>query len=447
MIFEETSIYNEVKRIIASGSKPVNNYLTAMIHTPKGYMKAGKVLNFDISRDYALNYMDECTVSLVVPGGTFIKDIYPDNKNLEITVMRQSLDESGGDRLDSAPVVSERYKAILITNQDFEAMAQEFGPLNKDQIDLTSMITVQFQLFQKTAFQLKMASTGGIFRDALVGDVIKSLLTEVSNNMLDDSPRKIKGVNMVDADNVDIRKHINIPQGTPVSEVAGYIQVNAGGVYKTNLGCYLQNSYWYVYPLANFERFDSANKVISFYVVPKSKFPNLERTYRTAGDHVVALCTAESNKTDGVAAMQVDSGNAVMYANAETFIDSFATAKDNKVTANRSKNNSEYVVNERKDGLQNQTVSPRGVTANNYYEQSQLAMRGAGTFSLTWENSNPSLIVPGMPIKIFYYKGDKLVIAQGVVLKADHFYSLVGKGATSDRHGCVSAIHAAIKAV
>ena len=146
------------------------------------------------------------------------------------------------------------------------------------------------------------------------------------------------------------------------------------------------------------------------------------------------LATGEVKLKDDSEEQQLNLGNGVRFADANNFMTGFVDTVDNKAVASRGSNNSEFISVPRLNGNNNVQMSSNPITANPFMEYSKLARRQGNMITLAWENSQPSLIYPGMPVKIMYMDDDDIVTVYGILLKAHSFVQTKGQGMTDNRH-------------
>ena len=74
------------------------------------------------------------------------------------------------------------------------------------------------------------------------------------------------------------------------------------------------------------------------------------------------------------------------------------------------------------------------------YEASALAARRGSRIQVIWENSDPSLIVPGMQTKLLYYKDGEVKELKCVVIGMQTALIWTGKGIVQGRYDRQTAI-------
>lgn len=441
MELEQSGLYQEV---IAVTAQPTDVHFawSAIIHLNGVPLDLDplKLTSYDIVSDYEQNYSDVIMVRLLVPAGKYAFKIYPNQTNMDITIIKQPLMETGDTNNTAQPVQQQRFTATMVDKGDPSVAGNGRNSISEDDLDRTTFVEIDFQLVDKALEQARMKTYGNIFRYMTNEDVIKHVLTEQSVNILVDNQQAILGVDMVDADNTTVRDHVVIPQGTKLIAVPKYIHEKCGGVYGAGMGYYLQDGYWHVYPCYDPTRYAQATKTCTIIIIPENKYPNLERTFRQEGDNLVILATGQVKTKNGSESAQLTHGNGMRFADASKLMEGFTTTSNNKTLAARGASNSEFVSVQRPNGMNNVQVSPNRITANPYLEYSVLAQRNGGLIGLVWEHSDPSLILPGMLTRILYLSDDAIEQQYGVILKAHHSVQMAAPGMTVARHVTRSAL-------
>lgn len=440
MEIEQSSLYREVLAVINNGANPVHYTWRADIHVNGEVYPALKVLSIDFSQDYENKYADEIILTVALLGGTYSKRIYPFKDKVDITLYRLPLQEVGDTADTNQKAQSERYTATLIDKGNPLLEANGMNAPSEDSLNLTNIFDVEFQLVNKSLEQMRMMSVGGIYRNSTVEDVVKGILTNESKKVKVEGGRLLKGVDMFEASNKAKRDHIIIPQGTKLVHVPQYVHEKCGGIYSAGMGYYLQSDYWYVYPCYDVTRFTKATTTLTIINIPKNKFPGIERTYRENGSNLVVLATGQVKFNDDSEVQQLNVGNGVRFAKAETFMTNFAKVEGNKAVANRGLNNSEFISTQRANGNNNVQLSSKPINANSFAEYSKLARRQGSIVNMVWENSLPALIFPGMMVKMLYLDSGEIKELYGVTLKAHHYVHTRSPGLTSARHLCSTVL-------
>lgn len=435
MELENSAMYPEVMAILSKTTN-VNYTWSAIIHANGQDIPALKLLNHDVNADYLTNFTDETMVSLSLSPGTFLQDIYPYQELLEITIVKYPIGELDAVMDTDQPFVSERYRATYVDRGNPVVQSDTGFSNSKEGLDLSTIITVEFQLYNKAVEQMRLRNVGGIYRKMTTENVIKSLLTIQSGLIQNvDADRMPKGVDMVMGDNQKIREQIVLPHGMKLTSAPAYIHNECGGVYSAGFNYYYLNDHWYVYPCFDTERNATAGVKLTVLNIPKNKLPEVERSFRVKGSNLTVLATGDVKFIDDSNVRRGNLGNGVRFANADNFMNgTYAQVSGNKAYISRGLNNTEVISTKNDAGMNNVRNSDTHITSNPYAELSKLAFREGSVFGFVWENSDPTLIYPGMPAKVYYIDGDDIKELQGIVLKGTHTTRLRGFGMTEARY-------------
>jgi hypothetical protein len=135
-------------------------------------------------------------------------------------------------------------------------------------------------------------------------------------------------------------------------------------------------------------------------------------------------------------------GNGVRLADANQFMESVVKTADNKATISRTLLNHEFIAKEKDDGVNNVQVSKDRISANPFVEYSRLTARNGAIYEFVWENSDPSLLYPGMMVRVLYLLGNDIVEQHGVLLYTHALTQLRGTPVSSKAH--ITTSHLAI---
>lgn len=444
MKFETSPLYTEMLNVIKNGSKHLPGFYECKLRVNNKEITAVKVLNVDQFRDFKKNYCDDINIEIMLPAGVYENDILPYKENIDVKIYHRvnTIDPNRQDL--SKPVALIEGRGILSdpSNSHFSLNSSVTG---KDQRDLTSMINIQMQVLDPMIEVFRMASVGGIFRATTGMEFIKTLFMNISNNAKVSSEYRIKGVNVVEGFNKNIKNHINIESGTTMIDLPDYVNENVEGIYPTGLGFYLYKRIWHFYPLYDIERVNKTKKTLTIIRVPKDVLPQTDVSYIVDHDNVTILCNRKMEYTDPAQHEHYNKGNGLRFVDASKVISGFVTVDGNKITADRAKIVNEFVGEKSPTGLNNLVTPDSTITANSFYQMSKLAQRSGGLVTMTWEYSNCDVIYPGMPVKIKYLQGDNVGTLEGVVLGVQTTIVLEGQGMQAKHHKEVSVLSIFVK--
>ena len=422
MEIEHTSLFTDAKAIMASGKTTANVSWEIVVHYDNS--EDAEVLvpihlqSVNIIRDYVGDFADTVTVSMLMGLGDYAHLVYPNRVRLEVTLIQRQLQEGSGELDNSAPQISERFKAILIDTQQAPTIAQGQEHNSRHALNLTQVITVNFQLINKAVEQLRVQATGAIYRGVVPKDALTAIITNALGRVKVDDTRKILGVEVMDVDNLSKLEQLVIPHGTRVVDVPGIVQERYG-VYNSGLGSYIQGSNWFVFPLYDTQVFNKRDATITLLIMPKRKFSNIERTFTVEDGSVTALVTGQTGFQDDSGTNTLNIGNGARFISADNLMETPVSTGGNKARISRKSNNREFVA-EQDAPLNHVAFKDRRIASNPFPVYSELAAINGGMLRCVWQNSDASLVQPGMSAKIIYVDGDDVKSIYGIVHRVSH---------------------------
>lgn len=423
MAIEMSALWREVKLVASDGIKPVAFRWEAVIHANGEDVKPYHVETVDLTRNYVKNHADVWIVRLNMAPGTYDKKVLPYKANLEITLRKIPITESGNSVDKENPVESLRFRAIPIDTSSKQMEGGNTAVSNSETADNIDVQVKAFQLIDPVIERLRMVSVGGIYRGAKPTDVIRSVLGYYSQRYSKDGDIGPLGVNVVDSGSDAARTHYIVPHATPLFNVPTFIHDECGGVYNGGIAFYYQNRMWYVFPPYDVTQYQRSTKTLTVINIPPDRLPEPDRSYRVTPTQVIVLGTGDTMHVDTSDHKKLNEGNGVRFIDARNIMEGFLKVKGNKAVIDRTKNVNEFVMEKRETGLNMIRQSSARITDNYHREYSKLAFRNGAFVQIAWENSKDSLLYPGMPVKYLYIENNVPHEVYGVLVGADSFSS------------------------
>lgn len=440
-MIEHSTLMNEISKITKEGPRDVHYLYEMWFQLPDGStIKPFKFMSTDIVRDFGENFADDIVLEVVFGAGTYSQKLFPNRNNLKAVIQRQFIGEVSDTVAASAPVETLIYTAVLMDVRDH---AKEAASPLLDSVqmgDLGDVMKVQFQLIDNVSEWLRSCTVGGIFKQATPWQVLQAMLTEESNKMPVERGLSIESIDMVPGDNTEKRAHVVIPHGTPLVGLPNYIQDKCGGIYNSEIGFYLHQGSWYVWPLYNTQRFEESPNGLTVINVPENRFPEIERTFRQTANQLIILATGSTRSADASNARQVGEGNGIRLTDAKSIFESFGQTVDNVTTLSRGKNMTEVLFEEAKNGINHVVQAADKISGNLMSALSKISSRKGQIIQVKWENSRGSLIYPGMPVRYLYEAGGETRELYGVVTMTQDYIHLKGTGSTARRYACNTSL-------
>lgn len=434
----DSALEKEITTIFSTANP--HYYYRAEFNIDGNVVEVMKVVSIDKVCDYEMGYADEVMIELAVGAGTYAYRIFPNMSNLEITLYRDPIGEVSQSNDQSLTSQSERFTATIINPQSPVLTGSDKGQSSEYSLNVSNIVNIKLQLINKFIEQFRMRSIGTTFRNTTPKAVIRSILGAQSSLINIEASLLPLGVDMVEPTNTAVREHIVIPAGTRAVDLPMYIQKKCGGVYSAGLAYYYHLNHWYVFQPYDVTRFDSSKATLTIIKMPANKMMGVERTYRVDNANIIALASGESNIQNDSDKKQLNQGNGVRFTGATSIFESPVSVSDNRAVMSRGSNNSEFTTVSRPNGLNNVQISKNKITDNQFEQYSQMAARDGAMVHLNWENSDPSLVYPGMPVKVMYLDVNEIKSMYGVVLQTHHYTKTTSVGFLAGRYSTTTVL-------
>ncbi len=460
MELESSPFINEVRKVTSQEPNKVHFYWRMEIKLPDGKrITPMKVLGIVVRRNYHNDYGDDIVVELMVDAGTYHHLLIPNRDNLLATLTKEPLYESSVELDLTQDIEAQEMRLHLL---DYSSAVFEGNRKYVENVHTTNaldVMTIKVSLIDLALEKVRMMTFDGIYRNVKTWELIRHLLTVASREITDELDIRIRGVDVYKPSNEEKKRNIFIPPGTRLTDVPYWLNENVSGVYNSGFGYYLQNmpprtegteqkvevwkrpgKAWFVYPTLDLNRFEASPKGLTLIKIPMERFSGTERTFRRTPNQLIVLIGEEAHHTDDTELSQLNYGNGVRYSDANKVWQDWGKTADNRTIITRKENVSEYLMEERKTGLNNVHFSNRRITANAFAEAATMARRQGMFMTMAWDQSDPGSIWPGMPVKYMYMAKGQPWEAYGIVQAVQHNYNLATQGITSRRHIATSSL-------
>lgn len=402
MEIEDTPLFQEARDIMENGATQTNFGYRILIHYgDKLTLAPLKTVSLNNLRDYAKSFTDVMTLTVVMGLGDYARLIYPNRANLQVSIQKLPQGEQSETGDEDAPVDTEIFSATLNDKDRSPTDGQGAEANDIETLNLTQLVDVDFQLYNKALEQVRIITVGNNFRANTVDSALRSILTKESQKANVGQERAVVGVDMVPVSNKDKHEQLTITHGTKLIDVPDLLQ-NRYGIYSAGLGTYIQNKYWFIFPLYDTTQFEDRQQTLTIIVLPKRKYSDMERTYRKTGDSLTVLMTGETAFKDDSGTQYLKDGNGARFNDAGKLMDTVSNNTGNKAIISRKRNANEFTTDKRPDGIQHVPMAQTRITSNPFTVYSELAGRNGGLFKGVWQNADPKLLLPGMAVRIIY---------------------------------------------
>jgi hypothetical protein len=218
-----------------------------------------------------------------------------------------------------------------------------------------------------------------------------------------------------------------------IVNIPTFLQERMGGVYSSGIGNYLQKysgkKVWFVYPLYNPKRFDTAKDDRAIiYALPQDRFPAIDRSYKKDGPILHILANAAKRYKDSADIDYMNSGSGFRMADARAYMKKPVEITEDGPKGKRSNLNFELTARDRKDGLNYAPFTSDGASSNPFKEYTKANARNVARVDFVWENCDAELLYPGMPCKYIFMDDEKPVELKGIIVNVQVLTELQGNG-------------------
>lgn len=437
MSIEDTSLYQDVLNL-STNNEPVTQRIFECTLTDNSYQIDTVCVNaLSIDRDYKHNYSDCAVIEVMVPEGTYAKSIYPRRRGLYALIKAIEVTKTGLPIDGYRPMVVQRFRATIIDAVSPSVLnAKEEGEdFNKG--DIGSLISLSIQLTDEVSEYIRQVTLQAVLRKVTVFNAVKTLL--IPTALKRKTNAMANGVLMSPADNTKVYKQIILNPSLSAIDLVDWLQDNYG-IYNNGLGVYLQKKYWYVFPLMQTVHFKESDKTITIISMSADRMRGTEKTFLFKNNHLLILATANIEQKDNTDSFQRNIGNGMRYINADRVIDRYSQTTQGATRVSKKNNVIEYKAFSREDGYNYVPFSSDISSVNNSNTLSTLSYSQDNIVKITWENSNPTLLLPGMQVRYLYRENKKIKKLTGTLLGVRQYYSAIEKGILQSIQSSVSLL-------
>lgn len=434
-IVNTTPLWEDILSVVGSSDKKRNLHVSAIFHTEKEDFPVMKVLLVENKRDYYKSTGEYGAISVYMSMGDYIYRLIPFRDHLEISLKTTCMDDSGKSHKDNPPTVV-RYKALINFNINPFPSSENISNRSIADLNLLPPVTATLELQDRCEELLRLKTLDGSFSNKTTEQILKGAWLHEANKVKVDGKDIVQILQIDPPDNSAVYGNLVIPNGTLLRDIPGFLQEKGKGVYTGGIGSFFQRYNnkpgWFVYPLYKKERFDQDRFKLVIYAVPEGKMPGMNRTYRTEGKITYIAATGEKKMADTSKNTDLNHGTGFRMPDAEAFMLKPVEIGPDGIKANRRRLVHEVSHRERKDQIN--SANMQSSSANSFKQYSDVLSREFSAVAVTWENSNPDLLYPGMPVKYVYMDRGEYIESKGTLVTAYSVTKLIGNPLEESNH-------------
>lgn len=426
-IVDITPLWEDILSVIGVTDRAVRIHLGAVIHTEKEDFPAVKVTLREMNRDYRKMTGEFYHLQFLLGAGDYFYRLLPFRENLEVSVKTTYMFENGHEDPDNPPFII-RYKGLFVPDKNPYPSSESMSNRTLEDTDKLAPVSVQLELQDRCEEPLRVKMISGVFNNVTMEQMLRGAFIYEANKVKVDGKPIIQVAEIDPPHNKAIFPNLIIPHGTLLRDLPGYLHENENGIYNAGIGNFFQRfkqkPTWFVYPLYAPKRFDEDRYKIVIYSVPPDKMAGYDKTYRREGKITYIAATGDRKEADHAKNPELNLGVGFRMPDAEAFMKKPVKILPDSWNAKRKNLNYEVSHRDRKDSLSYAPVI--GSSANPFFEFSEVLSRQFTMMVISWENSDPELLYPGMPCKYVYMDRGIYTEAKGTLAVAYSITQLLG---------------------
>ena len=411
--------WKDIKAIINTTDRVMRYDYAVTIHTAKEDFPILGVTMMEHNLKYLTDLSEYYVLHGLIGAGDYSHRLYPNRDHLECSV-KFIRKKDNGDLDPKYPPITIRFKAHFRTDKmprvDGDSLAQEsIETMNK-----LSPVDLVLELQDRSEELLRRKRCDGVYPNVSMEDLMRVTMKYESEKAKVDGKPLIDKIVIYPPDNTARYPNIVLPADLMVMDLPGWIQEHGKGLYYTGMGSFFQRvgkeSFWFVFPSFQPKRYTEPGVKLLLYHLQPSLMPAAEHTWRQDGEIISILSTGGTGKVETSFSNELNDGTGFRMPDGEAFATYPATVTPTGVKAQRSRLVHEFSSYDRKDGLTNANVQKS--TANVFHQASKNLSYQNDIHFLTWEDSDPGLLYPGMPVRLKSWEQDQMFEQDGNLIFA-----------------------------
>ena len=414
----------EINTIVNNtGSGVTDVKLSAVLHTEEYDFKLTRIETLEFLKNYNTNISDYIVFTFRMPLGDFIKDVYPNRDNIDITITREIFNVS----------YIKKFKCVILNNLS-GVNGTHYELTSRDELNKQGELQVEVQCVDLLTEAMRIMQVDGTYRNITVGKLIHNLILDAINKVKSSGKKTNANMNLIEPDNTKIFNSIYVKSGTEVLNLPTYLQNTNYGVYNGDIGTYVDEYNGkhtvFVYPLYKTSTFDKVDKKLIIYSVPSGRYAMIENTYFIDGDIIKILSSSiTSSSVDTSENEFINSGIGFIYSNSNNVMNRPVNV-DEDVHYDANQLNIGEKFKSRRDS--NDKFRNIGESSNPFKLRSAILKNTFSVMQVQWNFCNLDLLYPAMPLMYVYEdENGKLIKLKGTLQSVYAMYNNANKNVTA----------------
>lgn len=320
------------------------------------------------------------------------------------------------------------YNGIVVGTRDpdMESPTMFVGESNDKSIAIVTL-----ELMPASLWYQRLKNVGGIYQETDGLTLCRKLLTETLPNQ--SAEAGVVHSIQYEKEDQQLYRNIVIPDSVTFLEVFDYIQERYG-VYSKGMGVFQYFNNWFLFQPFNADKFNQSGLKLVVMNLPRERAANIDRTlhsdasvrYIITGGDTLTEDTQDQNALNEGTGYRVGSLRALDGRSS-----SFTPGGVSKTTSDKFV--SQAAPNTHASGMVNAPVQKKHFADHDKDIRSKLAGRDGRIVKVTWNQSMPNIVYPGMPVKFMYANDIGMYTRFGTVLGEVYHSAVDGQTLASGR--------------
>lgn len=429
----QTTFNREVLKVINEGTRRTFYKYKAGLFAGSNKVNVYYFNAMSNTRDYINQYTDAICLDLILNDQEYQRLVVPNRHKLKIRIYKEPMAPLSGNEA-TGDIVSQEFIAMLYDNSSAIMESNTLMNANASVGQRAQLVTVRFFLLNKTIENLRLRTLGPTIRETVAAEALRGILHQETTAAAGVVSEVYRGFDLADGYNTIIKKQIMVPHGTAIIGTDGLMRLveeSSGGIYNSGFNYYFQKGFWFMFPPFSTDRYNTCkSKTLTIINVPADRYPSIERTYRETPSQIIVICTGATVHQDNTGAAQKNDGNAVMYIDSNKVYNDYSKMEGEDLVVNAKTNVNKFGLDvaDRTTNNGEVVMKNKGVSAQYFKEFASLSLRLGMVIGCKWENAEPDLIYPGMPVCFMYLDGDQPKQVYGSVIGSSIIVNAMGQG-------------------
>ncbi|QXO09501.1 hypothetical protein pEaSNUABM11_00077 [Erwinia phage pEa_SNUABM_11] len=320
------------------------------------------------------------------------------------------------------------YNGIVVGTRDpdMESPTMFLSESNDKSIGILTL-----ELMPASLWYQRLKNVGGIYQATDGLTLLRKLLVDTLPNQKEEAG--IVHSIQYEQEEQQLYRNIVIPDSMTFLEVFDYIQ-DKYGVYAKGLGVFQYFNNWFLFQPYDETKFNKAGLKLVVMNLPRERAAQIDRTlhsdanvrYLITGGDTLTEDTQDQNALNEGTGYRVGTLRALDGRSS-----SFTAGGVSKTTSDTFV--SQAAPNTHASGLVNAPVSKKHFADHDKDIRSKLAARDGRIVKVTWNQSMPNIVYPGMPVKFMYANDVGMYTRYGTVLGEVYHAAVDGQTLASSR--------------